>query len=414
MLFVALVVCASFSLTYSETRVYEIYLRLRRQEALKDTVVEDALSTITQSLQEVTIRFYMYDHPNLTMAGNKALDRKRRKMLHFLNLEGANDKQMLEALAKSPLRTYNTSEADLFIPPIPMASILASRDANFNLPMQTLFEQEPFKKHQGNKHVLVSTTFSLYRQIYRSFTDMKHWYHKMFNMTVVQSWDPVPYHNAIYLHKTFDYSSGNEDLRPLSRRSVSVGLGMSNKEMNLGFASVEKFHNSSNFIFYQTRSTNFFNNSTIYRHAPMNATQDNGSFPKSCIGYGLDPQTWKHEFKNSKFCLMVRGDSPHSKALWIIIRVGCIPVIASNLLPIYAPMFKSTLNMSDYSVMVDEEDLVNDPTTTLLKLNDMSEDEIRVKIRHLAFAQRVIFTDHPRSLFVPAFLKEAILAPEVL
>ena len=157
------------SLMNSDTRIHDIHLRWRRQ-ALKDEgaratstdkpffveisgasqlnqtqeedVVEDALSTIVATLKEVNIRFYMYDHPNLTMAGNKALDRKSRRMLHFLNLEGANDKQMLEALAESPLRTYNTSEADLFIPPIPMASILASKDGNFNLPMQTLFEQE--------------------------------------------------------------------------------------------------------------------------------------------------------------------------------------------------------------------------------------------------------------------------------
>ena len=388
----------------------------------EEDVVEDALSTIVATLQEVNIRFYMYDHPNITMAGNKGFHRKRKPMLRFLNFEGANDKQMLEALKESPLRTYNTSEADLFIPPIPMASILASTDGNFHLPMQTLFEQEPFKKHQGNNHVLISTTFSLYRQNYRSYTVMKHWYHRMFNMTVVQSWDPVPYHNAIYHHKTLAYSFGqNKSTRdekdknnPLSRRSVSVGLGMNNKDMNLSFASVEKFHNSSNFIFYQSRTTPFFHNSTIYRHAPMNVTQDSGSFPKSCIGWGLDPETWNHEYKNSKFCLVVRGDSPHSKALWRIIRVGCIPVIASNHLPIYAPMFKSTLNMSDYAVIVDEEDLVNDPTMTLLKLNNMTEDEIRVKIMHLAFAQRVIFTDHPRSLFVSAFLKEATLAPEVL
>ena len=118
------------SLMNSDTRIHDIHLRWRRQ-ALKDegarastdkpffvdisgasqlnqtqeeAVDEDALSTTVATLQEVNIRFYMYDHPNLTMAGNKALDRKRPKLLHFLNLEGANDKQMLEALAESPLR----------------------------------------------------------------------------------------------------------------------------------------------------------------------------------------------------------------------------------------------------------------------------------------------------------------------
>ena len=34
----------------------------------------------------------------------------------------------------------------------------------------------------------------------------------------------------------------------LSRRSVSVGLGMNNKDVKLSYASVDKFHNSSNLI----------------------------------------------------------------------------------------------------------------------------------------------------------------------
>ena len=54
---------------------------------------------------------------------------------------------------------------------------------------------------------------------------------------------------------------------------------------------------------------------------------------------------------------------------------------------------------------MDEEDLFDDPRVKFLKFNNMAEDdEIRVKIMHLAFVQRVIFTDHPRtSLFVGLF-----------
>jgi hypothetical protein len=94
--------------------------------------------------------------------------------------------------------------------------------------------------------------------------------------------------------------------------------------------------------------------------------------------------------------------------------MGCIPVIAADNLPVWGPILKSTLNMSDYGVIVSEKALVNDPTSTLLKLNEMSEAERDAKIKHLAFAQRVIFTDHPSSLFVPAFLKEAQMASKVI
>jgi len=94
--------------------------------------------------------------------------------------------------------------------------------------------------------------------------------------------------------------------------------------------------------------------------------------------------------------------------------MGCIPVIASDNLPIWGPIFKSTINMSDYGIIVSENALANNPKKTLvLKLNDMSEAEIEVKMKHLAFAQRVIFTDHLDSLFVLAFLKESMMASEV-
>ena len=93
--------------------------------------------------------------------------------------------------------------------------------------------------------------------------------------------------------------------------------------------------------------------------------------------------------------------------------MGCIPVIVSNTLPIFAPMFKSSMNMSDYAIMLDENDLVNNPKETLFHLSTLSDEIIDLKIKHLAFAQRLLFIDHPRSLFVPALLKEAKMATEV-
>lgn len=69
--------------------------------------------------------------------------------------------------------------------------------------------------------------------------------------------------------------------------------------------------------------------------------------------------------------------------------------------------------MTDYAIVLREQELVNNPGKTLLQLDRISEEDIEVKIKHLVFAQRVIFTDHPQSLFVPALLKEAKMATEV-
>ena len=84
---------------------------------------------------------------------------------------------------------------------------------------------------------------------------------------------------------------------------------------------------------------------------------------------------------------------------WRSIRVGCIPVIIADSLDIYAPIMKSSLTMSDHSIRMNEEEFFQDTEKVLMRLKDLDDAEIESKIKHLAFAQCVIFTDHPESLF---------------
>jgi hypothetical protein len=386
------------------------------------------LNQVANTLKAVPIRYYIYDDLIYNTAALSARNGRYDKFSH----EEENDKQMILALEQSSLRTFNATDADLFIPPIPMTTILMSNDPDFSTPMKALLEHPIFQSTQGNNHLLISTCFALHRHRYKDYTQMNHFYHRIYNMTIVQSWDPVAVHNELF-HSNVnwgDYHSTfvNEEPVSLSRRSISVGLGSGNHHIPLTLATMERFHSSNNFIFYHSRREASFNNSTIHRHGPItnitfettnnnnnNNNKHNGNFfPRSSIGWGLNPYEWLYEFSRSQFCLTIRGDSPHSHSLWRSIRVGCIPVIVSKHLPVYAPMFKSTLNMSDYAVILDEEEMLRNPTETLLKLREMSYEEIEMKIMHLAFAQKVIFTDHPESLFVPALLKEAIMAEEVM
>ena len=69
--------------------------------------------------------------------------------------------------------------------------------------------------------------------------------------------------------------------------------------------------------------------------------------------------------------------------------------------------------MSDYAIILDEEVFINNPHKALLKLKDIPEEHIDIKLKHLAFAQRVLFSDHPQSLFIPAFIKETQMAEEL-
>ena len=168
-------------------------------------------------------------------------------------------------------------------------------------------------------------------------------------------------------------------------------------------------------FFYRTRVDGSARNSTIYRHAPIyrmsNVTYED-VWAKSSIGFDLPLDQWAYQYAHSKFCLVIRGDTPHSSALLRSLRVGCIPVVASDYFERYSPTLKSSLkSFADFVIFVNEQDFVNDPGRELRKImQGYNKTTLLDKIAGAKFAQRIAFPDHPQSLFVPAFLKEAWLS----
>ena len=83
-----------------------------------------------------------------------------------------------------------------------------------------------------------------------------------------------------------------------------------------------------------------FHVNAIYWHAPItNVTTRMGNLPKSKINFGVNLRNeWAKgkEYTDSKFCLNITGDSPHSHTNQRSIRVGCIPVIVADSLPVYS------------------------------------------------------------------------------
>jgi hypothetical protein len=127
---------------------------------------------------------------------------------------------------------------------------------------------------------------------------------------------------------------------------------------------------------------------------------------RASIGLDIPPSQWLNEFAQSQFCLVIRGDTPHSHSLLRAVRVGCIPVIVSDFYYI-APTLKSSLNLEDFCIFIKEEEFQKDIAGQLSSLATLDKSYLRNKTKHLAWAQRVIFPDYVDSLFVPAFLKEA-------
>ncbi|GFH57023.1 hypothetical protein CTEN210_13499 [Chaetoceros tenuissimus] len=360
----------------------------------------------------------------MILPGPHAKDELAHPQFHQFKRYGyeiIRDEESLESLQKSHLRTFDQDEAEIFIPPIPFSRLSLSRSTKYRNEMakvafEELLRQQPFIENKGHKHVIFASIYSLYRRSYVKKVGIhtklhgNFIYDALYNMTPIQSWDPHSVEKSI--KKGFDFndffSTLKQEIPPLSKYSISFTLGDSVKTFPLKLASLDKFHTSTNLVFYQTRMRESLWNSTIYRHAPVtNIILD--KFPKSCIGLGLKhANTWQKEYGRSKFCLMIRGDTPKSHSLWRSIRLGCIPVIVSDTLPHVAPIMKHILHMQDYAVFIDEKELLQDAEIVFRKLMSLTDAQIKEKIQHLAFAQQVLFPDHPDTLFSQAFVYEVL------
>ena len=125
--------------------------------------LENKLQKVDRNLEETNICFCIYENTSITMVNDTSLIELMPKRLAHMN-EVENDSQMLAALGQSPLRNYDPDEAEFFIVPTPMTKILLSRSEDYNTPINRLvYHKEYFRKHQGNKHVVISGDLPLFR-----------------------------------------------------------------------------------------------------------------------------------------------------------------------------------------------------------------------------------------------------------
>lgn len=137
-----------------------------------------------------------------------------------------------------------------------------------------------------------------------------------------------------------------------------------------------------------------------------------GSLPPSIIWHDIPKDVWVPAITLSKFCLIVRGDTPHAYLLLNAVRARCIPVTVSNNYQAYGEPFKLTLSTNNFSIYIDEASFLKNPIAELNKLPLLLLDEIKARLMELSNAQRILMTNHPQSLFVEAFVRETLTLRE--
>lgn len=292
----------------------------------KKTTTKLSAKTKAKILEELDmIPFYMYDDPDITL--DTQFTRLFERRLKRIGAEMLYDLATIKSLKESTWRTNDPDEAKLYIIPTPMGKVQSSVNHElYDLAFNALLNHTVFKRTYGHNNVIIATPFLLFRgdKQLNGHGMMNKWLPYLWNTTVASSWDQNAISNALQENFDFkDYSRAFRRIQPLTRKTFSVGLsGGTNFPLKglhmaktldiynfpLTLATIEKFNNSSNFIFYHTPLGHVCtSNSTIHRNAPVtNITLD--EIPKSSIGNGIvNRNEWYETFRDSKFCLCIRG-----------------------------------------------------------------------------------------------------------
>lgn len=361
----------------------------------------DATVPPKESLEDSPLRYYLYTEQAIAQYG----------IVERNQLLGEDELIVIEAFSDHHLRTLDPYEADMFIAPIPFNMMGSGKRIGISL--DALFQTPSYQMTKGHRHIMIALGGRIFDAFVTKGERMKGIVSRrkqLENITVARDHDMYACVEMIRNESTNHHEWQNLfwGIQPMTKYAFSVGI-QTGKSLHYIPATYEKFSNSSLFLFFHTRKTpEFARFSTQYRHVLIPLI-DQLTVPVS-VGFGLNSSQWIHDMTHSKFCLVVRGDTPHSHTLLRAIKVGCIPVIVSDYYPVYAPTLKSSLNMMDYSIFIDEKVFLKDPIGSLKRIQDISSKKIKEKIKALAYAQRVALPDHPDSLFVNAFLKEALFA----
>ena len=336
-----------------------------------------------------------------------------------------------------------------------------STSSIFDLPFTAVTSHSRFQQQQqqrqhesingnGKYHVLLGVHYDLFAS-HRSerFPQLAKWYSTLQNITVAHHYDAINCQRTVTNAARKQQGIGSNDAegssttslpepqpnheylktfairKPVVRHSFVLGLGIADISVPLQIPTMDKFYPSGGvhttddyyyYIFYRTRTQPSKFNSTIYRLAPINMVDStrnpifNSTY--SSIGYDLPHETWVDHMSRSKFCLAIRGDTPHTHALLRSIRAGCIPVVISDYYPMFASSFANVISMDEYCIFISEQSFISNPTQALLSLQDIPRNVMEAKIEGLKFVQRILFPDHPQTLFVPAFLQQTLHANE--
>ena len=115
------------------------------------------------------------------------------------------------------------------------------------------------------------------------------------------------------------------------------------------------------------------------------------------IGFGLPHKQWAARWSQSKFCLVIRGDTPSSHTLAAAAAGGCVPVIISSGFELTSLPSAAWLDLRTFAIMVSERYWRHGGLPQLItRLQAISNQDLDRKLVALAAAQPLLLWHHPQ------------------
>jgi hypothetical protein len=157
-------------------------------------------------------------------------------------------------------------------------------------------------------------------------------------------------------------------------------------------------------FWYHTTKKNSSHGATELRHFPIKHDIVFGN--RSSVGFNIPRNEWLQGFSRSKFCLVVRGDTPTSHSWTAALQACCIPVFISDHFAEVALPFgngsgpPSWLAVEHFAFAVAEKEVLKNPNRMADVVLEASEAEVAAKLKGLVEVRRLFMYDHPESLLV--------------
>ena len=350
--------------------------------------------------------YYLYDDINITM---------NDWFSHLDNVQYDLDQKLYNLLKDHRNRTQNPNEAKLFILGAPFRKSYfndkINHKENVRRCFEKLFKNKYFNRLKGVDHLFLGAhwNFCAWAEMRNDIIDPKYWL-RLENMisTRYEYYRMSKWENMLKSHPklaiprsmfSFNWES--------TKKSIIVPYGKWKDYITLIESNYEEWKNRKYFIFYHTRKWGSMHGGTLLRHLPIKNKKlfVDDSHPGS-IGFDLPQNEWLSRFKNSKFGLVIRGDTYGSHSFINCISFGCIPVIISDLFNLVSMPFNNMIKLSDFCVEIKEKDYLDNPSIVLDRLNRLSELEIQNKIEKMREVRPMLLYHHPRCKIVDLVLNE--------